>query len=1013
MPVCWLSLDELDRSPRRFLAGFIAALARQFPAFGKESSATLQDMSAEIDWERFITTMVNDAYHHIGEHFLFILDDYHLVDENSDIVYFINHFVQQVDENCHLVLSTRKLPALPDLPLMVARSQVGGLGFQMLAFQRQELQALLLQNYGLTIQDVEANRLVEQTEGWITGLVLSAQTMDFQVSEQTRLRRVAGVDLYDYLAQQVLGRQSEAMQQFLLHTSLLDEFNAERCAAVLEPASYLRTRSWQWFIDDAMRRNLFIQPVDQKGEWFRYHQLFREFLRNRMVKQNPEKAGGIQRQLAVVYTQQGKWERAHQLYLALGDMEGAADVIEQASAPMSYAGRQQTLARWLDDLPRAMLETRPELLSVRGMVTVDLGDAERGITFLNAAHAAALEAGDDVCRARTLVRRAWAHSFLGNEEMVLEDTQAALLLTDGEDDSFDEMRASAWRVQALVLSRRGRTQDAISLLEGAQLLQRRRGNIRLLAMIGLGLGRLYQSIGKSKRARDVLEESLRCWRELGKVGLQANVLNNLGVISHALGRYEEAGSLFEEAVTLAEERGLERHVALAKASIGDLYADLDAFDAALAAYQEAQAIALESDYHFLQHYLALATAAVARRQGEYIRAERLLRRARGGGQSANWHMEMGRQAAARGDLDSAYSALQRAAVRYEEQQQEREAAAAWLALAGVCWRSEREEDAVTHLKRALDLVLPAIPHALIAAAREEQDLLTAMAGSKKPLSGVDTLLAEVEQFEEEIPGLRRLMRRKMATVPFAPPRLRVQLLGETEVSLGGTVISRSDWQTQMAPSLLYLLLANPDGLTKEEIGLYLWPDHSPGRLKVIFQKTIYRLRRALASDVVVYDEETKQYRFNRELDYTCDVERFRLHLMEARTATNAEERKGAYSAALDLYRGPYLADADEIWAGPTREALAEAYREAALDLAELYLEEGSYTQVLNICRRLLAEDPCLEEAHRLAMRAHAGRGNMAGVVRQYKRCERALEDEIRVAPSPHTLELFYDLTGTT
>jgi DNA-binding SARP family transcriptional activator len=366
----------------------------------------------------------------------------------------------------------------------------------------------------------------------------------------------------------------------------------------------------------------------------------------------------------------------------------------------------------------------------------------------------------------------------------------------------------------------------------------------------------------------------------------------------------------------------------------------------------------------------------------------------------------------RENWEAAVGALQQAVASYEEQQQEKEGTAAWLALAAASRQIEQEADADAALQRAMDLATPPIPHSLVVACREEREFLATMAEEGRASPGMEALLAEVEQFEENLPGLRRLMRSKMAAVPFAPPQLRIQLLGETQVSIGGETVTRSDWQTPMAPSLLYLLLAHADGLTKEEIGLYLWPDHSPGRLKVNFQKTIYRLRRAVASDVVVYDEETKQYRFNRELDYTCDVESFRLHLMEARTATTAEERKTAYRAALELYRGPYLADDDEIWAESTREALAEAYREAALDLAELYLEEDSYTHVLKLCRRLLSEDPCLEEAHRLAMRAHAGRGNMAGVVRQYQRCERALEEEIRVAPSPHTMELYNHLTGT-
>jgi DNA-binding SARP family transcriptional activator len=180
---------------------------------------------------------------------------------------------------------------------------------------------------------------------------------------------------------------------------------------------------------------------------------------------------------------------------------------------------------------------------------------------------------------------------------------------------------------------------------------------------------------------------------------------------------------------------------------------------------------------------------------------------------------------------------------------------------------------------------------------------------------------------------------------------------------------------------------------------------------VNFQKTIYRLRRALGQDVIVYEEETQQYRFNRSLDYTYDVDLFRMYLLEARTASKPAERAAAHRQVLELYRGDYLSGEDELWIWPEREALAEAYRESALELAEIDLREEAYTQVLATCRRLLAEDPCLEEAHRLAMRAHAGRGNMAGVVRQFHRCQQALQEEIRVVPSQRTVELYHLLTA--
>ncbi|NLF64777.1 MAG: tetratricopeptide repeat protein, partial [Chloroflexi bacterium] len=751
LTTCWFSLDELDREPRRFLAGFIAALSHRFPDFGKETSAALQAMTTDIDWNRLVASIVNDAYQHIGEHFLLVLDDYHVVDDSPEIVSFINQFVQQVDENCHVVLSTRKLPALPDLPLMVARSIVGGIGFQALAFQREELQALLLQNYNLTIHDAEANRLLEQTEGWITGLLLSAHTMDFGVPARAQTTQVVGVGLYDYLAHQVLERQSPAMQQFLLHSSLLDEFNAEFCATVLEPAHYLRTRSWQSFIDEAIRLNLFIQAVGEKGGWVRYHQLFREFLQNEMVACHPEEADRIRRQLATIYAQRGEWERAHQLYMALGDLERVASLIEAAGLPMSHAGRQQTLAKWIDALPPALVDNRAELLSLRGTVAGDLGESERAMELLDEAHRAAEAAGDHDTLMRTLVRRASVRLVLDDNERALQDAAAALALA-GDGVAAAEIRASALRAQGFAYHQLGKPAVAVEALEEARQLQRRSGNARTVALIDDALGVLYVSLGDNEAAREVFEEALRYWREMGNLAAQTYLLNNLGVVSHALGHYEEAGALLEEAILLAKSGATDQNgLALATVGIGDLYADLDASRAAQEAYREAAAIARQSDYVFLLRYLQIAQARVARKQGDFHAATRLLGRLQKAGDPAAWQLEKGRLMLAQGMAREAIPHLKKSIAIYEKQKQLSDAASACLSLAAAKVAVADHLAAEQAVATALQLVPTRFPASFVVAARDQAETLRSLMDRDSIPANLGELLQAVEVFEQELP----------------------------------------------------------------------------------------------------------------------------------------------------------------------------------------------------------------------------------------------------------------------
>ncbi len=385
MPVCWLALDNLDRDPQRFIAHFIAAVSNVFGDFGKTSMSALQSMPQErLNLDALVSLVVNDAYETIDEHFLIVLDDYHLVEENRDINYFINRFLLMVDENCHLIISSRRLLPLPDMPLLVARSEVGGLGFEELAFRLEEIQDLYLQNFKLTISDREANSLAELTEGWITGLILSTQVVNGRVVTRFQSYPVTGVGLYDYLAQQVLEHQSDELKLFLYRTSLLEEFDAQLCEQVLGKTLGIQA-NWDSLMEEVQRNNLFVLPVVEEKIWLRYHHLFRDFLQNRMLREHLEEARKIQMALAEYYQGIGEWERAYQVYEQIGNNDYIARMIETAGPIMVAHGRLLTLQNWLEQLPENTLEKSPALVSLQGAAKGMLGDTKAAVEIFGRA----------------------------------------------------------------------------------------------------------------------------------------------------------------------------------------------------------------------------------------------------------------------------------------------------------------------------------------------------------------------------------------------------------------------------------------------------------------------------------------------------------------------------------------------------------------------------------------------------------------------------------------------------
>ncbi len=383
-PICWYALEAVDQDLQRFLAHFISAIQQQFPVFGNNSMAVIKSIwKTDLDANHLITTIVNEIYEHISEHFVMILDDYHLVDSSEEINHFMNHFVQGVDENCHLIIASRNKVDLKDLPLMVGRSQIKGLYFEDLAFQAEEIQTLLQMNYHQSPSEEEIEALYLQTEGWITALLLSAESVRYGMADQVRVANVSGVGLYDYLAQQVLEQQPLNIQDFLLKTSLLDEFNAELCAEMFGDAP--EGQSWSELITTVVQNNLFVQHVDDGGTWLRYHHLFRDFLQELHEDQQPDLVQDILMRLINVYSLQQEWEKAYTICQRLDDEDVTLDFITRAGLPLLRNGRYSILAKWIDALLSENLVVSPVLQALRGATALHLGEVEKGLYMLNQA----------------------------------------------------------------------------------------------------------------------------------------------------------------------------------------------------------------------------------------------------------------------------------------------------------------------------------------------------------------------------------------------------------------------------------------------------------------------------------------------------------------------------------------------------------------------------------------------------------------------------------------------------
>lgn len=1014
-PVCWYALDALDQDPLRFFAHFIASLNLRFPKFGEASLAVLQSMAQErLNLDLMVSTIVNDAYENITEHFIIVLDDYHLVNESTPVNQFISRFIQDVDENCHLIVASRTLISLPDMPLLVARSQVGGLSFEELAFRPEEIQELLLQNQHLTISDAAARDLAQQTEGWITGLLLSTQLLGREVAERQVVSRVSGVDLYEYLTQQVFSRQPASIQRFLLRTSLLEEFDGDFCAEVIDLALGIH-EDWHKLMQKALRHNLFILPVEDERVWFRYHHLFSEFLQNRMLRDHPQEAEKIQMRLAEVYARRGQWEQVYRLYQRLGKQDAIAGLIEQAGPLMVAGGRLNTLSTWLSALPEKAFAEHPALLYIQGTVLVMRGESRSGLTFLDQAITSLSQADYGNHLAPALVKRSGTHRLLGEYSQAMADAEEALWLT-GHNEALRSVRAEACRAKGVTLFQQGQLKEGLNWLSRAEETYRSLEDGDNSAKLLLEIGLIHKASGNLDAAEQAYNQALSYWEKTKNSVWQANLLNNLGVLLHLRGDYVSAASNFERAIQHARISSYPRLEAYSLASIGDLYRDLGAPQESLEAYRQARQIAQRIKDRYLLFYLDLAEGVLARLQDNPEKARDLLSSARVMASDSGSQLEQNlcRLETAALDLScQAYAEstnnLRTALTYFNQEGQKEEAARSTLYIALAYANQGQTAEAAGYFQQLSQFLSePERRMPLVAAARPFRRQLARQKSQPAYSPYIGLLLAEIDGFEQTLLAQRARVRRRATAVPLAPPQIIINALGKIEVKIDERVLSVTDWRTQTARDLFFFILSHPSGLAKDTIGAIFWPDLSPTELKMRFKNTVYLLRRAAGRDVINFEGEI--YKFNTGMDYDYDVESFLKEIDLSRRAEDAAQKINHCKAAIQLYKGPYLPEIEETWVVVERERLHQLYMDTLVELAEDYLEIHQLEEALETCMKAVHLDPCQEAAHRVAMRVHASRGNQAAIVRQYELCKTALKEEFNTAPSQQTEQLFQILT---
>jgi LuxR family transcriptional regulator, maltose regulon positive regulatory protein len=1006
MPVCWLSLDLLDRDPQRFLAYLIASLAEQFPKVGETSRVQLHQLrSMEEDAEAILVTLTNELYENAENDFLLIIDDFHLLDEAPIIASLVNRFLQLVDENCHLLLSSRTLPELDDVTLMVAREQVAGLSHVDLAFIPREVQALYAQNHHQHLSDEMASEFVDQTGGWITGMVLS---------NLPGVARVSGVDTFSYLGRQVLDQQPEDVRLFLLRTSLADEFSAEFCETVLG-SLYPSQENWYTLMGWILEKNLFVLPLGVDGRWLRYHPLFREFLQARLREERQQEVQPILQRMVMAYEKAGEWEKAYFACKQLNDPEALANVVEKAGSTMLLAAFV-TLESWINSLPPFLLRIRPGLISLRGPLLAMKGNLGESNDLLNTAIAMYRKNQDVPGLAMTLVRRAHTLRLLGKYDASLRDVEEAMKLTES-DLALQALYAEALRVKGVNLYRLGQSRLAIDELEHSLLLYTQLKETGSVPPLLVETAMVHAAVGNVELAKTSYQKALKILQVEKNLYLQAETLNNLAFLYHQIGEYELAAETYESGIECAHSGHNQRAEALILTGLGDLYSEIEEYEAAGQAYEQAESIAAGLSGDFITNYLVLARANMALLQGNSDAALEILRSFQkrlkvnpSTYERGLWSLLEGRTHLLKHETRKAISFLKDGKDCFTQDGREAETLWCLVWLIAAFELAGQRENARMQFRELMGLRNKS-SHALLITLYQASAWLKTLQGDPEIGRGLSGLLDKSSQLGERIISVRRVLRRHAQSIQMPAASLVIRAFGRAEVSVNGRVILMSEWRTKSVRDLFFYFIFRQEALTKEQIGEALWPETTdPQALKARFKDEIYRLRRAVGRTVIVFDEV--YYRFNRTLDYEYDVEAFESCMARARRARDAVRRIEWYQKAVDLVHGPYLNETDTPWVLEERERLGQMYESALEELARLYLNTNQLDRCLSISQIALARNRYNEGVYQLQMRAYAALGDRAAVVRCYQACKSVMHEGLGISPSVEIETLYQDLTAS-
>ena len=1003
IPICWYSIDAEDEDPKLLLEGILGSIRSRFPTLGKPTTSWLASMyDIKKDAPYLLTIMANEINDSIPDYLVFVLEDYHVIEHSESAKFLLNLLIDKLPDNCHLVISSRTQVELPIISSLLLNNQATILSMSHLLFTAAEAKCLSTTCFGRNLTNRDANKLVEDTGGWAISLILHLNNID--TNELFERSKITQDQVFRYMTTEVFEKQLPDIQHFLLASSTIDDMKFELIEQLIPSVNYHKMMNY------LMRRNLFLQCVNKEIECYRYHQLFKDFLQDKLRQDDSTEFRLLHYKAALLYEQERNWILAITHYQKSQKYREIVRIIKDIGPNLHKAGKWAIVQRWLNMLPVNSKSSDPELVLLDVKCLIHLGNTEKAQELLTSLLNKPLGEEDWLLKSEALSWLGAVYRLSGYFREAKNHVSTAVRLLE-KNHGPTELLGAYHRRLGDIYKDQGQFFSALKHLRIAQKCYTSVFDISALAIVHNSLGVTYKRLGQLTRAKMHFEKARVGWEKIDNPGELANTLNNIGIIHQRFGHYDLALDVFRSGLEKAREAGYLRIEAVIKISMADALRDLGRFSEALGNYDEGIKLARQS---LEATYISYATAGIGetyRLLGQYEKAKTLLEEARYQTmdqkqpyETALFDVQLSIIDYETGQNNRAKTLLISAAKRLETMGDKDALAKVYFHLAQVSFLSREYKVSMEWLEKASKLA-DELGYENFMAVEGKKALPLIHYGTKIRIgNGRFARVLEKIRALNETEQSKEILGLSISPNSKIEYDVGVRTLGRTEVMVNNQQVTDVEWRSSRAKEIFFYLLTYPDGRTKDQITTALWPELSPAKGSSNFHINLFRARRALFPGI--FSLEDGRYRINSDLRVWFDVAEFEQLIAKAGKYPHDEKGDSDFERAVELYSGPFLTEFYTEWVEVRRRELEYAYLKILSLLADIHAKKGNISRAVTLLEKSISIDPYQEDTYYRIIRLHLVGRNKQLALRMYQQYLNAIDDNKEQSISPKIKELF-------